>query len=59
MNLTIEIPDMLEAALETKAHERGLSGSGYASQVLERDLRPDEPEKNPNELPIGKLFQTL
>ena len=36
MNLKIEIPDALEATLNAKPHEQGVSASGYARQVLER-----------------------
>jgi hypothetical protein len=38
MNLNIEIPDALEATPTAKAHEQGVSASGYARQVLERAL---------------------
>ena len=38
MTLTIDLPDKLEAALKTKAHMQGLSTTGYAVRVLEKDL---------------------
>ena len=56
MNLNIEIPDALEAVLKAKAHEQGVHASGYASQVLERDLRSGGPEREPNERPIWELI---
>ena len=45
MNLNIEIPDALEAALQAKAHEQGVSASGYARQVLERALDENMAQK--------------
>ena len=38
MNLNIEISAALDAALKAKAHEQGVSTSGYARQVLEKAL---------------------
>jgi hypothetical protein len=51
MNLTIEIPAALEAALKAKANAQGISASSYARQVLEHALteRPQqghEPKKS-------------
>jgi hypothetical protein len=56
MNLTIEIPDALEAVLKTKAHDQGVNPSGYARQVLERDLRSGGPKREPNERPIWEVI---
>jgi len=38
MNLTIEIPDVLEATLNSKAKAHGVSASLYARQVIENAL---------------------
>ncbi len=38
MNLNIEIPDALEPALKAKAHEQGVSASGYVRLVVEQAL---------------------
>ena len=38
MTLTIEIPDVLEAALKARASAQGVSEAGYIRTVLERDL---------------------
>ena len=42
MNLTIEIPDQLAAALKAKAQEKGISPDRFVSRVLENTLL-DEP----------------
>ena len=42
MNLTIEIPDQLAAALKAKAQEEGISPDRFVSRVLENTLL-DEP----------------
>jgi hypothetical protein len=39
MNLTIEIPDVLEATLNAKAQAQGITASNYASRVLEDVLK--------------------
>jgi plasmid stability protein len=48
MNLNIEIPDTLAAALKAKAQAHGTSASGYARQVLEQALsaEPRKPKKS-------------
>lgn len=38
MTLTVELPDIKEAALRAKAHSQGMSAEEYASQVLVHDL---------------------
>ena len=58
MNLNIEIPDALEAALKAKAHEQGVSTSGYARQVLERALGENAAqEPKPKKSAFGLLAQ--
>ena len=58
MNLNIEIPDALEEALRAKAHEQGVSASGYIRQVLERDLGAKAPQKpKPKKSAFGLLAQ--
>jgi hypothetical protein len=42
MNLTIEIPDDLEAALKAKAMAQGVSLAGFARQVLEEAVKSAE-----------------
>ena len=58
MNLTIEIPDALDAALRAKARKHGVSESGYARQVLEQALGETTPRKrNPKKSAYGLLAQ--
>lgn len=58
MNLNIEIPDSLEAALKAKAHEQGVNASGYARQVLERALSENAAQKpTPKKSAFGLLAQ--
>jgi hypothetical protein len=38
MTLTIQIPDVLEAALKAKATASGTSADGYVQNLLQRDL---------------------
>jgi hypothetical protein len=58
MNLNIEIPDALEAVLKAKAHEQGVSASGYARQVLERALGQNKSHKpKPKKSAFGLLAQ--
>jgi hypothetical protein len=45
MNLTIEIPDDLEAALKAKAQSQGVSLAGFTRQVLEEAVKPVEGQK--------------
>jgi hypothetical protein len=40
MNLTIEIPDDIGAALKAQAQAHGLSAARYASKVIESTLAP-------------------
>ena len=40
MNLTIEIPDDLGAALQAQAQAQGVSAAHYASRVIEKTLAP-------------------
>jgi hypothetical protein len=58
INLNIEIPDALEAALKTKGREQGVSASGYARQVLERALGENAAQKpRPKKSAFGLLAQ--
>jgi hypothetical protein len=58
MNLNIEIPDALEATLTAKAHEQGVSASGYARQILERALCENATQKSkPKKSALGLLAQ--
>jgi plasmid stability protein len=45
MNLTIELPDDLEAALKAKAMAQGVSLAGFTRHVLEEAVRPTEGRK--------------
>ncbi len=54
MNLNIEIPDALGAALEAKAHEQGVTVSGYAREVLEKALCAS-PKASPKKSAWGLL----
>ncbi len=42
MNLTIELPDDLEAALKAKAMAQGISLAGFTRRVLEEAVKPAE-----------------
>jgi len=42
MNLTIELPDDLEAALKAKAKAQGVSLAGFTRHVLEESVKPAE-----------------
>ena len=56
MNLTIEIPDALEAALKAKAHAQGVTAAGYARQVLEQALSDGrEQKRKPKKSAFGLL----
>jgi hypothetical protein len=58
MNLVIEIPDALRAALNAKAQEQGVSASGYARQLLERALSEDAARTpKPKKSAFGLLTQ--
>jgi len=45
MNLTIDLPDELGAALKAKALAQGVSPAGFTRQVLEEALKPTEGQK--------------
>lgn len=55
MTLNIELPDALETALRARAHERGVSTSCYARQVLERDLIKTAAQPKPKQSALGLL----
>jgi hypothetical protein len=40
MNLTIEIPDNIGAALKAQALAQGLSAASYVSRIIEKTLAP-------------------
>ena len=42
--------------MKAKANEQGVNASGYARQVLERDLRSGGPEREPNVRPIWEVI---
>ena len=45
MNLTIEIPDEIGAALKAQAHAQGVSPARYASRMIETTMAPAHPAK--------------
>jgi len=56
MKLSIEIPEALEAALQAKAYEQGVSAAGYACQVLEQALSENAAqEPKPKKSAFGLL----
>jgi plasmid stability protein len=58
MNLTIELPDDLEAALKAKAMAQGVSLAGFTRQVLEEAVKPPEAQKRkPKKSGYGLLAQ--
>ena len=42
MNLTIDLPDELAAALKARALAQGVSPAGFTRQLLEEALKPTE-----------------
>jgi plasmid stability protein len=52
MNLTIELPDELGAALKAQAHAHGLSPDRYVSRVLETTLAPEIEQQQRNTHPF-------
>jgi plasmid stability protein len=56
MNLTIEIPAALEAALKAKANAQGVSASSYARRILEQALSEwPKPTHQPKKSAFGLL----
>jgi hypothetical protein len=53
MNLTIEIPDEVGAALKAQARERGLTAASYASRIIEQTLAASTKQEDP-----GRPFET-
>jgi hypothetical protein len=53
MNLTIEIPDEVGAALKTQAQEHGLTAASCASRMIERTLALSTKQEDP-----GPPFET-
>jgi plasmid stability protein len=53
VEVTIELPDQLEAALKVQANAHGGSPDGYVRQVLERDLA-----ETLKSSPLGPPFKT-
>jgi len=46
MNLTIELPDELGAALKAQAQAQGISPNRYISKILETTLFPEREQRN-------------
>jgi plasmid stability protein len=56
MNLTIELPDDLEAALKARAMAQGVTLAGFARHLLEEAVRPaDAPKFKPKKSGYGLL----
>jgi plasmid stability protein len=55
MNLTIELPDELEAALKAKAMAQGVSLAGFTRQVLEEAVKPEAQKLKPKKSGYGLL----
>jgi len=56
VNLNIELPDSLEAALKAKADAQGVTASGYARKVLAQALsEPAEQKRKPKKSAYGLL----
>jgi hypothetical protein len=45
MNLTIDLPDDLAAALQAKAQAQGISLAGFTKHVLEEAVKPAEAQE--------------
>jgi plasmid stability protein len=58
MNLTIELPDDLEAALKAKAMAEGVSLASFTRRVLEEAVKPPKGQKlKPKKSGYGLLAQ--
>jgi len=55
MNLTIEVPEELEAALKAKAMAQGVSLAGFARQVLENAVKAEGQPLKPKKSGYGLL----
>jgi len=53
MDLTIEIPDNVAAALRAQAQAQGVSAARYASRMIEKNLAAVIEQEN-----LGKPFET-
>jgi hypothetical protein len=53
VNLTIEIPDDIGAALQAQAQAQGVSAAHFASRVIEKTLAPAMEQEN-----SGQPFET-
>jgi hypothetical protein len=54
MNLTIEIPDEIGAALKAQAQAQGVSAARYASRMIEKTLAPEiKPENSDQPFETG------
>ena len=55
MTMTIEVPEKLDAALQSQARAKGVSAAGFVQQVLEQILAPVSGAAPTSELPILHL----
>jgi hypothetical protein len=53
MNLTIEIPDEIGAALKAQAQAQGVSAARYASRMIETTIAPSKASTEPFETGYG------
>ena len=49
MNLTIEIPDEIGAALKAQAQAQGVTAARYASRMIEKNLAPASKAEGPDQ----------
>ena len=54
MNLNVEIPDKIAAALKAKAQAQGVSEDRFVADVLEKTLAPDLAQKRSQPLKTGR-----
>lgn len=54
MNLTIEIPENLAAALKAKAQAEGISADRFVADVLQKTLATDLAQANSRPLKTGR-----
>jgi hypothetical protein len=54
MNLSIDIPDNIAAALKAKAQAQGVSADRFITDVLEKTLAPDLTQEPPRPLKTGR-----
>jgi hypothetical protein len=54
MNLNIDIPDNIAAALKAKAQAKGVSAERFITDVLEKTLASDVARERPRPLKTGR-----